>query len=138
MWTVEHDAITSVAAEAIWSAWSDVSRWGDWNPDIAAVELRGEFATANTIVMTPVGADAVELRLVDVKPGERFVDEASLGETVIRTTHELQRLGDGRCRVVYRLAASGALADELGPAISADFPETIAGLLEYAAAHVPA
>jgi hypothetical protein len=132
MWTVEHSAETNVEGKAIWEAWSDVSRWPEWNPDIDAVELRGEFAGGSTIAMRPIGADTVELSIVDAVIDERFVDEASLGGTTIRTTHEIQAVGGGRNRVVYRLEATGPAADELGPAISADFPETIAGLLEFA------
>jgi hypothetical protein len=132
MFVVEHSAETALPAETIWSAWAEVGRWAEWNPDIAAVELEGEFAVGSTIVMTPMGADAVELRLVEVVPGERFTDEAVLGDTVITTAHELTRIGGGRRRVVYRMQATGPAAHELGPAISADFPDTIAGLLEYA------
>ncbi|HLJ03996.1 MAG TPA: SRPBCC family protein [Solirubrobacteraceae bacterium] len=142
MWTKEYSEETTVPRQAIWEAWADVSRWPLWNPDIAAIELEGPFADGSRITMTPLGSDPVELVLVDVAEGSRFVDEARLGATVIRTTHEIVEAADGdRNRLIYRLEATGPMADELGPAISADFPETIAGLIEFAgraAADAPA
>jgi hypothetical protein len=69
---------------------------------------------------------------------QEYSEQTRLGETVIRTTHEIFEAAHGEGnRVLYRLDATGPMADELGPAISADFPETIAGLIAHAA-DVPA
>jgi uncharacterized protein YndB with AHSA1/START domain len=133
MWTTEHSRETTAAPEAIWRLWADVERWPEWNADIERIELRGPFATGSTIAMTPRGQETVELRLTEVAEGERFVDEADLDNTVLRTMHRIERLGDGRMRVVYRLAATGPAARDLGPAVSADFDETIAALVARAA-----
>jgi hypothetical protein len=132
MWNVEHSAETDLEPAAIWRAWAEVDHWQEWNPDIAAVELHGPFAAGSTITMTPLGQEPVELRIAAARPGELFVDEATVAGTVIRTVHRIERLETGRVRVVYALQADGPLAQELGPAISADFPETIAGLIRHA------
>jgi polyketide cyclase/dehydrase/lipid transport protein len=133
MWTKEYSAETAVSRQTIWAAWADVRHWPVWNPDIAAIELQGPFAEGGRITMTPIGSDPVELRIAEIDEGTRFVDEAQLGATVIRTTHEIvEAATTGGNRVAYRLEATGPMADELGPAISADFPETIAGLIAYA------
>lgn len=142
MWTMEYSVETTASRQEIWAAWADVQRWPAWNSDIVAIDLEGPFAQGSRITMTPFGSDPVELRIAEIAEGSRFVDEAQLGGTTIRTTHEILEAasGDGR-RVVYRLEATGPMADELGPAISADFPETIVGLIAYArgaAADVPA
>jgi hypothetical protein len=50
---------------------------------------------------------------------------------VIRTTHLIDRLGDDRIRVLYRLEASGPAAEQIGPVVSADFPETLQALVEH-------
>ncbi len=133
MWNVEHSAEAGLEPDAIWRTWAEVDRWPEWNPDIAAVELDGPFAAGSTITMTPLGQEPVELRIAEARPGELFVDEATVAGTVIRTMHRIDRLEAGRVRVVYALQADGPLAQELGPAISADFPETIAGLIRHAA-----
>ena len=132
MWTTEHSIETNAAADAIWRAWADVSRWPEWNADIERIELTGPFAAGSTIAMTPRDQDQVQLRLSDVVEGERFVDEAEVAGTVVRTTHSIEVLGEQRLRVVYRLEASGPAAEAIGPAISADFDDTLKALVEHA------
>lgn len=132
MWTTEHSIETNVGADAIWRAWADVEAWGQWNEDIEQVELTGLFATGSTIAMTPKGQDPVLLRIADVIVGEQFIDEAEVAGTVVRTMHRIEALDGHRIRVVYRLEASGPAAEEIGPAISADFDDTLRALVEHA------
>jgi hypothetical protein len=136
MWEYEHAVETTAAPSAIWRLWSDVENWGDWNADLEAVELEGEFAPGGVVTMTPSGQDPVLLQLAEVQPDHGFVDVADLGDIVVRTSHRIEPLGNGRSRVVYRMRISGPAADEvaphLGPAITADFPETIAALTALA------
>jgi hypothetical protein len=106
---------------------------GEWNADIERIELAGPFEADSMIAMTPRGAGTVVLRLAEVVDGERFIDEADLDGTTVRTTHRIERLDDGRSRIVYRLEASGPAAEAIGPAISADFDATLAALAHYAA-----
>jgi hypothetical protein len=132
MWSIEHNAETTVAAERVFGAWADVERWPEWNDDIEQIALHGPFAAGSTIAMTPKGQGTVELRIAEVADGEGFIDEADLDGTVVRTTHRLEPLEGDRLRVVYRLEASGPAAAQIGAAVSADFADTIASLLEYA------
>ena len=56
-----------------------------------------------------------------------------LGDVVVRTTHSVRRLDGNRSRVTYRMEISGLRADtlgpQIGPEISADFPQTLAALV---------
>ncbi len=137
MWLTEHTIETSADAQAIWAVWADVARWPEWNGDIGRIELMGPFAAGSRIVMTPVGDEPIELRLAEAVEPELFVDEAQLGDVVVRTIHRVDRLGAERARVTYRMEITGPAADTLGPRIgpeiSADFPETLAALVERAA-----
>jgi len=132
MWTTEHSIETDVGAEAIWRAWADVPAWPEWNEDIERIGLTGPFATGSTIAMTPRGQDPVRLRVADVVVGEQFIDEAEVAGTLVRTMHRVEALDRQRVRVVYRLEASGPAAEEIGPAISADFDDTLRALVEHA------
>jgi hypothetical protein len=136
VWEYEHAVETDALAEAIWALWADVESWGQWNSDIEQIELRGPFAIGSEIWMTPVGQETVQLRLAEVSDAELFVDEVAVGDVVVRTTHRIDRLGSGRVRVVYRMEITGPDADtvgpQLGPAISADFPETMKALVQRA------
>jgi hypothetical protein len=134
MWQTEHSIETSAAPEAIWQQWSDVERWPEWNRDIERIEMDGPFGAGSRILMTPSGQEPVELRIAAaVEPG-LFVDEADLGEIVVRTTHRIDRLDDKRVQVTYRMEITGQAADtlgaQIGPQISGDFPEVLAALVE--------
>jgi hypothetical protein len=132
MWSSEHSVQADVEPQAIWQAWSTVGRWPEWNGDIARIELSGPFAVGSTIAMTSHEQDTVELRIARVEEGELFVDEAEVAGTTLRTLHRIDRLDDGRVQIVYRLEASGPAAEEIGPAVSADFDDTLAALVQYA------
>jgi uncharacterized protein YndB with AHSA1/START domain len=136
MWEYEHAADTNASREAIWRCWENVETWDEWNQDIEKIEIDGPFAEGSTITMMPAGQDAVRLRLASVEENEQFVDEAEIGGATFRTTHRLDDVGDGRVRVTYRMEITGPAADqlgpELGPAITSDFPETVAALIARA------
>jgi len=99
MWSAEFSAETDAARENVWRQWADVARWPEWNGDIERVELVGPFAEGGRILMTPVGDEEIELRIAEAVEPELFVDEADLGDVLVRTTHRVERIEDGRSRV---------------------------------------
>jgi hypothetical protein len=136
-WTHQDAIETDAPARAIWRVWSDVEGWGSWIGDIEKVSIDGPFAAGSTISMKPIGQELVRLRLSDVVENEQFVDVAEFDGVVIRTLHRIERIGDaGRLRIVYRMEISGPQAatvgPELGPQITADFPEVLAALVARA------
>jgi uncharacterized protein YndB with AHSA1/START domain len=132
MWAVEHSIETGARPEAVWRLWADVERWAEWNTGVEWIGLRGPFAAGSTILMTPPGDEPVELRITEASEPELFVDEADGGDFVVRTTHRVEPVGDGRSRITYRMEITGPAADtvgaEIGPEISGDFPLVLAGL----------
>ena len=136
MWTNEQTIETSAAPETIWGLWADVDGWPRWNGDIERIELIGAFAVGSRILMTPIGDEPVELRITEAVEPELFVDEADGGDFVVRTTHRAEHVAPERTRVTYRMEITGPAADtlgpQIGPEISGDFPETLAGLVALA------
>jgi len=136
VWVNEHAVETTASARNVWALWADVAGWPTWNGDIERIELDGPFATGSTIVMTPIGEDAVELRVVEAVEPTLFVDEADGGDFVVRTTHRVEPLDAERNRVVYRMEITGPAADtvgpQIGPEISGDFPQVVAALVALA------
>jgi hypothetical protein len=116
--------------------WADVASWPAWNGDIERIELAGPFSVGGRIVMTPIGQEPIELRIAEAAEPELFVDEADLGDVVVRTAHRVERVDGARSRVTYRMEITGPGADTLGPRIgpeiTADFPQTLAALVERA------
>ncbi len=136
MWTYEHAVETTAAPEAVWRLWADVEGWGAWNLDIEKIEIGGPFAVGAEITMTSAGQEPVRLRIAELTAPHLFVDEADLGDVVVRTIHRLDRVEAGVTRVVYRMEITGPAADQvgprLGPAITADFPQTMTSLVRLA------
>jgi hypothetical protein len=136
MWEAEHSVETSARPQEIWALWADVAGWPAWNADIERIELVGPFAAGSTIRMTPIGQEPIDLRLAEAVEPELFVDEADLGEIVVRTIHRADELDRGRTRVTYRMEITGPASDtlgpQIGPEISGDFPQTLAALVELA------
>jgi hypothetical protein len=136
MWSAEHSTETTATPEEIWRLWSDVASWPAWNADLERAELSGDFAPGSVITMHQRGGDTIELRIADVAAPERFVDEADLGDVVVRTTHRVEPAEAERSRVVYRMEIAGPRADilgpEIGPQISGDFPDVLAALVNLA------
>lgn len=136
MWEHQHQAETSAAPDTVWRHWSDVEQWPRWNEGIEKITVDGPFQVGTTLTMTPPGEDPVQLRLVEIVPGTLFSDEMDAGDFAVRTEHRLEPAGGGRTRIIYRTQITGPAADqvgpELGPAITADFPQVLAALVKLA------
>lgn len=132
MWEYEYAAETSADAGALWRLWTDIESWPRWNAGIARIEVDGPFAVGTVFRMTAPGEDEpIEMRITEVVPGVSFTDVMDAGEFVVTTEH---RIEEGR--VVYRTEITGPAAGEvgpqLGPAITGDFPDVVAALVEHA------
>ena len=136
MWTTEHTIETDAPPAAVWRLWSDVARWPEWNTDLERADLSGPFAAGSTITMFPHDQDPIELRIAEAGEPDGFIDEAHLGDLVVRTIHHAERAASGRVRIVYRMEITGPQADvlgpQIGPEITADFPQVLATLVECA------
>lgn len=136
MWEYEHSVETAAAAETLWRHWSDMATWPQWNGGIETIDVEGPFAVGTAFTMTPPGDEPIRMRLVEITPGESFTDEMDAGDFVVRTQHRLEPAATGLTRIVYRTEISGEAADhigpELGPQITADFPEVLAALAKLA------
>ena len=136
MWEYEHSIETNATPEAIWRLWSDVRNWSAWNGEIEKIEINGPFEAGTQILMTPPEDDPITLVIAEAVENERFVDEARFDSLLLRTTHRIDPAGQGRIRVVYRMEITGDGADEagpqIGPGITADWPETMAALVKMA------
>ena len=132
-WHGEHSIEITASPEAIWRVLCDVASWTQWNAGVERIELEGPFASRTWFTMQPPGQDAFRSRLIDVRENERFTDETRIEDLVVTVVHRIEPLGAGRSRVVYAVEAAGPGAADIGPAISADFPDVLAALAARAA-----
>jgi hypothetical protein len=135
MWEYEHSVETTASAEVIWRHWTDVASWPEWNAGVERIAIDGRFEAGTTFTMTPPGEEPVRMKLTEVVRNEVFVDEAAAPDFVVTTTHRLEPTGTGT-RITYRTEITGPAADaagpEIGPAITADFPDVLAALVTRA------
>jgi hypothetical protein len=132
--TYTHAVEADVSADAIWSLYEDVSTWPSWDLQAEWVTREGEFATGATGAMKFKGQDPLAYRIAKLEPGREFVDETPVGPLVVRVSHLLEPLEAQRVRITYSAEIDGPaeLAGEIGPAITSDFPDTIASLVALA------
>ena len=131
-WRSEYAIETSATPETIWSIFREVPAWKTWNAGIEQINIDGPFATGTWFTMKPPGEEALRSQLVDVRENICFVDETRVGDLVILVAHRIEPLGPARTRIVYAVDARGPQAPEIGPAVSADFPEVLASLSKLA------
>jgi hypothetical protein len=136
MWIHEHTAETAVPRGKVWAALADIDSWTEWDTSMAEIKLDGPFAVGSTVSMTPIGQDPIRSTILEIEDGTTYADETFFGGAVLRFSHTLTELSDGVTRITHRLEITGDEADtigpEIGPMITADFPDAMNALIAYA------
>src|SRR5512133_1723568 len=133
-YTYTHSLHTDVRPEAIWALYEDVTTWPSWDAQAEQVIRDGPFQTGTTGTMKFVGQEPLTYGLKKVEPLREFVDETPVGPLVVRVSHLLEPLPDGRTRLTFSAEIDGPEneAQQVGPMITGDFPETMASLIALA------
>jgi polyketide cyclase/dehydrase/lipid transport protein len=128
----EHSVETVASPAAVWALWSDIGRWTEWDTSLTGIRMDGPFEPGGTGVMTIEGQGDLEFLLTDVVPGAGFTDETVLPVATLRFGHTMTPLPDGRLRVTHRVSIEGPAAQQLGPQVTEDVPDAMAGLVAIA------
>ena len=126
---------TSAAPEKVWRIWSDMSTWGEWNPNVATMDWQGGFVSGSNGVMNTKAGQHHSMRLVDVQPGRSF---ALLTTVIPGTVFRFNcRIEPGaKTRVTQTVEVGGALGPAtgwmFGPQVSRDFGTLLANLARKA------
>jgi uncharacterized protein YndB with AHSA1/START domain len=132
MWVHEHTAATAASPEQVWQVLRDLDQWGAWDTSLEWVRLQGPFQVGSQVVMKPKGQDPITSVIVEATENSVYADQTTLGEVTLRFSHTLEPLEGGGTTVTHRLEITGPAAEEVGPAITEDFPEAMAALLARA------
>jgi Polyketide cyclase / dehydrase and lipid transport len=129
-----HTIEADVSADAVWGLYDDVTTWPQWDDQAELITRDGPFATGTKGTMKFAGQEPLSYRLVAVEPLREFTDETPVGPLVVRVRHVLEPLETGRLRLTYAAEIDGPAeeAQQLGPMITSDFPETMASLVALA------
>ena len=132
VWECEHDVEVNASPEVIWALFEDVPGWTRWNAGIEKIEIDGPFQVGAEFAMKPTGQPSVTSRLREVQRNVSFLDETHIGDLRIFVEHRIEVLSCSRSRVVFSLEAFGPSCDQVGPAVSADFPDVLDALRDLA------
>jgi hypothetical protein len=122
---------TTAAPQAVWALWSDVTTWQKWDPAVDAVTLDGPFVAGSAGTMTLRGGIETPFTLEVVTGDERYLDQLTMGELVIRIDHVV-RATPGGAEVTVSTMIDGPGADDIGPMVTADAPVALAALIALA------
>ena len=136
MWSTEYSAETGLGAAAIWAALSDLHHGVALDGNSDRFELHGPFAVGTELMVTPQGQGSFRSTITELTEGSVYADRTEFGGLILTFRHTLAPLAGGGTRVTHQLVIdgdeAGTMGPELGPQISADFPEAMNTLLAAA------
>ena len=127
---------TTASPDEVWKVWSDMSTWGEWNPNVSTMEWQGAFQSGTTGVMNTRAGQHHKMKLLDVVPQQGFALETSV---VPLTTFRFNcRIGSaaGKTTVGQWVEVKGPLGPVLGgmmgPQVSKEFGTLLSNLAKKA------
>lgn len=130
---------TSASPAAVWRVWSDMSTWGEWNPNVSTMDWNGAFASGSTGVMNTRAGQHHRMQLVDVQAGRSFALLTSVVPgTSFRFNCRVEQGAGGKTKVSQTVEVHGPLAPViggmLGPQVSKEFGTLLENLARKAEA----
>ncbi|MDR1387259.1 MAG: hypothetical protein LBJ44_06655 [Propionibacteriaceae bacterium] len=137
MWTTKSSIdAAGLDADRVWQALKNMLS-GVSPSSGGTYALNGEFAKGTTVSVTPPGQETMTSEIVECDPPHRYADSTDMEGLNLVFRHIIEDQGDG-VRLTKELEITGPPADqvgpEIGPQISADFPDTLTELVEQARA----
>ena len=136
MWSTEYSTETDLEAPAIWAALSDLHHGVALDGNSDRFELHGPFAVGTELMVTPQGQGSFRSTITELTEDSVYADRTEFGGLILTFRHTLAPLAGGGTRVTHELMIdgddAGTMGPELGPQISADFPEAMNALLAAA------
>ena len=127
---------TTASPQRVWAIWSDMSTWGQWNPNVTSMDWTGGFVSGSTGVMNTPSGKHHRMELVDVKPGQSFALLTSVVPgTRFRFNCRIEPAA-GKTRISQAVEVGGPLGPVmqgmLGPQVSKEFGTLLSNLARKA------
>jgi uncharacterized protein YndB with AHSA1/START domain len=128
---------TTASPDRVWKVWSDMSTWGEWNPNVATMDWTGGFVQGSEGVMNTRAGQHHKMKLAEVQPGRSFVLETRVVPgTVFRFNCRVEPAG-GKTKISQTVEVGGPLGflgPMLGPQVSKEFGTLLSNLAKKAEA----
>ena len=96
MWIRQFSKIyQNVSADDIWSLWSDIDNWHEWNPGIEYCKLNGAFAKGSNFTLKSKGGPEVTIDLIEVDRPKKFTDCTRFPGAKMYGMHEIEFVDEG-------------------------------------------
>ena len=132
MWTHTYTHRTTADPARLWELLSDVDGWVHWNDGIERITLHGPLAVGASFEMTPPGEEPITSTIVELDPPRRISDNTEMNGLSIKVEHRVDPEPDGTTTIAFAIQVTGDVpddvAEEVGTAVSADFPDVLASL----------
>ena len=127
---------SSASPERVWRIWSDMSTWGEWNPNVSTMEWQGGFVSGSSGIMNTKAGQHHKMQLVDVDPGKSFaLLTAVVPGTRFRFNCRIEP-ANGKTKVSQTVEVGGLLGPimggMLGPQVSKEFGTLLQNLARKA------
>ncbi len=127
---------TTAPADKVWRVWSDMSTWGDWNPNVSTMDWQGGFVSGSTGIMNTRAGQHHKMELVDVQPGRAFALLTSVVPgTRFRFNCRIEPAGS-KTKISQTVEVGGPLGPlmggMLGPQVAKDFGTLLSNLAHRA------
>src|ERR1700730_8312375 len=130
---------STASPERVWKIWSDMSTWGDWNPNESATEWTGGFLPGSQGIMNTKAGQHHKMTLADVQPGRFFALETVVVPlTRFRFNCRDEPGAEGKTKISQTVELKGPIGPVvqgmMGPQVSKEFPTLLANLARKAEA----
>ena len=125
--TITHTVATPATPDRVWSAWTDVASWPEWDTELRTARLDGAFSVNATGTLEPRIGTPSRFVISEIDPGRSyaFVTSLPLGSLIVRRwitpeedrtlfTHEVSFARAAGLTVPLYHDPSGSLATALG------------------------
>lgn len=131
-----HERTTTANAAVIWTLWTDVTTWKDWDRGLKDARLDGVFAGGATGEIIPQSGPAAKFRVTEFVDGRSYAFETQLPFATLTVRRSLLSASPTVFR--HEVSFEGALAwfwsGQLGPQFRAALPPTMDALAMLAEA----
>ncbi|TME03622.1 MAG: hypothetical protein E6I61_06100 [Chloroflexi bacterium] len=127
---------TTASPDKVWRVWSDMTTWGDWNPNVSTMEWQGGFVSGSAGVMNTKAGQHHNMQLVDVQPGRGFALLTKVVPgTQFRFNCRIEPAG-AKTKISQMVEVGGPLGPVmggmLGPQVSKEFGTLLSNLARKA------
>ena len=129
---------STASPDKVWLIWSDMSTWGDWNPNVSTMDWQGGFVSGTNGIMNTRAGQHHKMQLVDVQPGRSFaLLTAVVPGTRFRFNCRVEP-ANGKTKISQTVEVGGFLGPVmggmLGPQVSKEFGTLLQNLARKAEA----